>query len=68
MDEEMDIQGIDPSSRKVSPLGKEEQVIFTLKLGNDEGKQLYALEKSHMAVYELATGRGNLREQGDVVE
>ena len=63
MNEEMDKQEIDLSSRRVSPLGDKEQVVFTLLLDKDADKQLYALEKSHMAVNELATGRGNLKDR-----
>ncbi len=39
----------------------EEQEVVIVRLGDETDKLLYALEKSHMAVYELAIGRGNLR-------
>ena len=51
----------DLSSKAPIELDSEEQTVITVRFGGETDKLLYALEKTHMAVYELAIGRGNLR-------
>ncbi len=53
---------IDPNSRAAGSTDDDKQV-FTLPLGDDVDRQLYALEKAQKAVYALATKQGDLKDR-----
>ena len=61
MNEELDMKKVAPRSRNVFSPNVDEDLGITPQLGTDDDKRLYALEKSEMAVYTLATGPGNLK-------
>ena len=50
------------SSKPADPTDDDDRQVVTLHLG-DVDRQLYALEKAKMAVYELARGRGDLKDR-----
>lgn len=61
MNEELDMKELAQRSRNVLSPNVDEHLVITPQLGTDDDKWLYALEKSEMAVYTLATGPGNLK-------
>ena len=61
MNEELDMKEVAPRARNVFSPNADENLVITPQLGTDDDKRLYALEKSEMAVYTLATGLGNLK-------